>query len=142
MPVHIDLAGLRGELSSARDELEAWAHKLASDAKKDKHAHDLQMERQSGAWWARAAWAAAPCWKGELWSSNQRVLTPWRAWSAHALTAEQAALVERERALSLQVEHLAQRACRPVCGGSACRRASHPPVPCPCWPCHACGHRA
>ena len=49
MPVHIDLAGLRVELSSARDELEQWAHKLASDAKKDKHAHDLQMERQSGA---------------------------------------------------------------------------------------------
>ena len=49
MPVHIDLAGLRGELSSARDELEQWAHKLASDAKKDKHAHDLQMEHQSGA---------------------------------------------------------------------------------------------
>lgn len=48
MPVHIDLAGLRGELSSARDELEQWAHKLASDAKKDKHAHDLQMEHQSG----------------------------------------------------------------------------------------------
>ena len=44
-------------------------------------------------------------------SSRKRLLT--RARSAHTLTVEQAALVERERALSLQVEHLAQRALLP-----------------------------
>ena len=49
MPVHVDLAGLRAELSSARDELEQWAHKLSSDAKKDKHKHDVKLEQQHGA---------------------------------------------------------------------------------------------
>jgi hypothetical protein len=48
-PVSVSLDEVRTELRQAREELDAWAHSLASDAKKEKAGHEQAMAQARGA---------------------------------------------------------------------------------------------